>query len=110
MHKNYLINFDSLPEVAKNRYNGIKINVQHSKFYKDSPAWAKKQAKKYVELIEKTELFKDYQTFEKELHKEGDNYQERRIITSLQHTFEKFDAGGETLLSLYNFMTSSFNF
>ena len=39
--------------------------------------------------------------FEKELHKEGDNYQERRIITSLQHTFEKFDAGGETLLSLY---------
>ena len=53
-YKNYLINFDSLPEVAKNRYNGIKINVQHSKFYKDSPAWAKKQAKKYVELIEKT--------------------------------------------------------
>ena len=38
---------------------------------------------------------------EKELHKEGDNYQERRIITSIQHTFEKFDAGGETLLSLY---------
>lgn len=53
-YKNYLINFDSLPEVAQNRYNGIKINVQHSKFYKDSPAWAKKQAKKYVELIEKT--------------------------------------------------------
>ena len=39
--------------------------------------------------------------FEKELHKEGDNYQERRIITSIQHIFEKFDAGGETLLSLY---------
>lgn len=57
-YKNYLINFDSLPEVAKNRYNGIKINVQHSKFYKDSPAWAKKQAKKYVELIEKTEGMK----------------------------------------------------
>jgi len=53
-YKNYLINLDSLPEVAKNRYNGIKINVQHSKFYKESPAWAKKQAKKYVELIEKT--------------------------------------------------------
>ena len=57
-YKNYLINFDSLPEVAKNRYNGIKINVQHSKFYKDSPARAKKQAKKYVELIEKTEGMK----------------------------------------------------
>ena len=53
-YKNYLINLDSLPEAAKNRYNGIKINVQHSKFYKESPAWAKKQAKKYVELIEKT--------------------------------------------------------
>ena len=39
--------------------------------------------------------------FEKELHKEGDNIQERRIITSIQHIFEKFDAGGETLLSLY---------
>ena len=57
-YKNYLINLDSLPEAAKNRYNGIKINVQHSKFYKDSPAWAKKQAKKYVELIEKTEGMK----------------------------------------------------
>ena len=53
-YKNYLINLDSLPEAAKNRYNGIKINVQHSKFYKESPAWAKKQAKKYIELIEKT--------------------------------------------------------
>ena len=53
-YKNYLINLDSLPETAKNKYNGIKINVQHSKFYKESPAWAKKQAKKYVELIEKT--------------------------------------------------------
>ena len=53
-YKNYLINLDSLPEATKNRYNGIKINVQHSKFYKESPAWAKKQAKKYVELIEKT--------------------------------------------------------
>jgi hypothetical protein len=39
--------------------------------------------------------------FEKELHKEGDNYQERRVMTSIQHIFEKFDAGGETLLSLY---------
>ena len=39
--------------------------------------------------------------FEKELHKEGDNIQERRIMTSIQHIFEKFDAGGETLLSLY---------
>ena len=39
--------------------------------------------------------------FEKELHKEGDNIQERRVITSIQHIFEKFDAGGETLLSLY---------
>ena len=57
-YKNYLINLDSLPEAAKNRYNGIKINVQHSKFYKESPAWAKKQAKKYVELIEKTEGMK----------------------------------------------------
>ena len=27
---------------------------------------------------------------EKELHKEGDNFQERRIITSIQHIFEKF--------------------
>ena len=36
-YKNYLINLDSLPEAAKNRYNGIKINVQHSKFYKESP-------------------------------------------------------------------------
>jgi len=53
-YKNYLINLDSLPEAAKNKYNGIKINVQHSKFYKESPIWAKKQAKKYVELIEKT--------------------------------------------------------
>lgn len=57
-YKNYLINLDSLPEAAKNRYNGIKINVQHSKFYKESPSWAKKQAKKYVELIEKTEGMK----------------------------------------------------
>ena len=39
--------------------------------------------------------------FEKELHKEGDNYQERRVMTSIQHIFEKFDAGGETLLSLF---------
>ena len=39
--------------------------------------------------------------FEKELHKEGENYQEKRIITSIQHIFEKFDAGGETLLTLY---------
>lgn len=38
--------------------------------------------------------------FEKELRKEGDNFQERRVITSIQHIFEKFDAGGETLLSL----------
>jgi len=53
-YKNYLINLDSLPEVAKNRYNGIKINVQHSKFYEESPAWAKKQSQKYVELIKKT--------------------------------------------------------
>ena len=53
-YKNYLINLDSLPEAAKNRYNGIKINVQHSKFYKESPAWAKKQSQKYVELIKKT--------------------------------------------------------
>lgn len=57
-YKNYLINLDSLPEAAKNKYNGIKINVQHSKFYKESPSWAKKQAKKYVELIEKTEGMK----------------------------------------------------
>ena len=53
-YKNYLINLDSLPEAAKNRYNGIKINVQHSKFYEESPAWAKKQSQKYVELIKKT--------------------------------------------------------
>ena len=52
-YKNHLINLDSLPEAAKNRYNGIKINVKQSKFYKESPAWAKKQAKKYVELIKK---------------------------------------------------------
>ena len=39
--------------------------------------------------------------FEKELHKEGDNYQERRVLTSIQHLFEKFDAGGETLISLF---------
>ena len=57
-YKNYLINLDTLPETAKNRYNGIKINLQHSKFYKESPLWAKKQAKKYVELIEKTKGMK----------------------------------------------------
>jgi len=39
--------------------------------------------------------------FEKELRKEGDRQQELKIITSIQHLFEKFDAGGETLLSLY---------
>jgi hypothetical protein len=39
--------------------------------------------------------------FEKELRKEGDKQQELKIITSIQHLFEKFDAGGETLLSLY---------
>lgn len=57
-YKNYLVNLDSLPEVAKNKYFGIKINAQHSKFYKESPAWAKKQAKKYVELIELTKGMK----------------------------------------------------
>lgn len=57
-YKNYLVNLDSLPEVAKNKYFGIKVNAQHSKFYKESPAWAKKQAKKYVELIELTKGMK----------------------------------------------------
>lgn len=47
-----------LPEAAKNKYFGIKINAQHSKFYKESPSWAKKQAKKYVELIELTKGMK----------------------------------------------------
>ncbi len=49
--KNYLVNLDSLPEAAKNKYYGIKINVQHSKFYKESPAWAKKQAKNMLSLL-----------------------------------------------------------
>lgn len=57
-YKNYLVNLDSLPEVAKNKYLGIKINAQHSKFYKESPVWAKKQAKKYVELIDLTKGMK----------------------------------------------------
>lgn len=57
-YKNYLVNLDSLPEAAKNKYFGIKINAQHSKFYKESFAWAKKQAKKYVELIELTKGMK----------------------------------------------------
>lgn len=57
-YKNYLVNLDSLPEVAKNKYFGIKVNAQHSKFYKESPAWAKKQAKKYVELIELSKSMK----------------------------------------------------
>lgn len=35
-YKNYLLNLDSLPEVAKNKYFGIKINAKHSKFYKES--------------------------------------------------------------------------
>lgn len=39
--------------------------------------------------------------FEKELHKEGDSIQERKIINSIQHIFERFDAGGETLVTLY---------
>ena len=39
--------------------------------------------------------------FEKQLKKEGENYEEKRIITSIKHIFQKFDAGGETLLSLY---------
>ncbi len=57
-YKNYLVNLDSLPEAAKNKYFGIKINTRHSKFYKESPAWAKKQAKKYVELIKLTKGMK----------------------------------------------------
>ena len=44
-YKNYLINLDTLPETAKNRYNGIKINLQHSKFYKESLVWAKNKQK-----------------------------------------------------------------
>lgn len=36
-YKNYLVNLASLPEAAKNKYFGIKINAQHSKFYKESP-------------------------------------------------------------------------
>ena len=34
-YKNYLINLDSLPEAAKNRYNGIKINVQLQRISKN---------------------------------------------------------------------------
>ena len=40
--------------------------------------------------------------FEKEVDKEGEKHPEQKVITSLKHMFEKFDAGGETLLSLYN--------
>ena len=39
--------------------------------------------------------------FEKELEKEGERHPEQKVITSIKHIFEKFDAGGETLLSLY---------
>jgi hypothetical protein len=39
--------------------------------------------------------------FEKEVDKEGEKHPEQKVITSIKHIFEKFDAGGETLLSLY---------
>ena len=39
--------------------------------------------------------------FEKEVDKEEEKHPEQKVITSIKHMFEKFDAGGETLLSLY---------
>ena len=43
----------------------------------------------------------DTPSLERELSREGDIHQERKIIKSIQKTFEKFDAGGETLISLF---------
>jgi hypothetical protein len=39
--------------------------------------------------------------FEKEADKEEEKHPEQKVITSIKQMFEKFDAGGETLLSLY---------
>lgn len=39
--------------------------------------------------------------FEKDLHNEENKVRESKVITSIKHLFEKFDAGGETLLTLY---------
>ena len=103
-YKNYLINLDSLPEAAKNRYNGIKINVQHSKFYKESPAWAKKQAKKYVELIEKTEGMKHKEIVEflKDWNeKHPDKKSSYSALCKARVKYEKF--GEDALLSKKGF-------
>ena len=40
-------------------------------------------------------------SLEKQLNKEGEKHLELRVIHSLKKIFDKFDAGGETLLSLY---------
>lgn len=103
-YKNYLINLDSLPETAKIRYNGIKINVQHSKFYKESPAWAKKQAKKYVELIEKTEGMKHKEIVEflKEWNeKHPDKKSSYSALCKARIKYEQF--GEDALLSKKGF-------
>ena len=56
--KTYSILLESLPENIKNKYYGIKASANHSKFYKNAPAWAKKQAQKYITLFEQTKGMK----------------------------------------------------
>ncbi len=51
-YKNYFISLDSLPLEFKRKYYKQKEDNKDSKFYKKAPTWAKKQASKYLELIE----------------------------------------------------------
>ena len=57
-YKTYSILLESLSESIKNKYYGIKAGTNHSKFYQNAPAWAKKQAQKYTTLIEQTKNMK----------------------------------------------------
>ena len=56
--KTYSILLESLPENIKNKYYVIKAGTNHSKFYKNAPTWAKKQAQKYITLFEQTKGMK----------------------------------------------------
>ena len=57
-YKIYYVALESLPEYTKKKYFGIKNSSKHSKFFKEAPPWAKKQAEKYLELFKLTENMK----------------------------------------------------
>lgn len=96
--KKYFISLESLPEKFKQKYYKTKDDNKDSKFYKKAPAWAKKQAEKYIELIDKTKEMKHQEIKEFLAEWNETNPDKKSSYPSLCKAKAKFEQFGKDAL------------